>query len=318
MDNEYIHIAFCVDDIYARYIAVSIKSIAENFRMYKGGGICIHVVTDNISKKSVDRLDEIINGYERLSLRIHRVNDSILKGLKTNSWTIYAWYRLLLPNILPIDIKRVLYLDADTLVMSDLSELFTIDMTDKSIAGVIEDNTFNKEYYDRLGYKSDKQYICSGVLLMNLEYWREHHLAEKMINWAIINEDKLKLPDQDTINYICQDTKIILPLRFNIIQFFFTNEQFYKQPYLTQLKDCIENPAIIHYAFYGPWYKDAPRHIMYDYWIKYNRMLLHPVKLKYKSKGRLKLKHIIWDMLHNINDRQNISLKDIKCRLANL
>lgn len=93
--------------------------------------MCIHILTDYISTKNIQRLNEIVNDYERLSLYIHKVDDTPLRGLRTNSWTIYTWYRLLLPNTLPVGIKRILYLDADTLVTADLSELFEIDMTNK-------------------------------------------------------------------------------------------------------------------------------------------------------------------------------------------
>ena len=301
------HIAFCVDDTYAKYIAVTIKSIVENFQNNKER-MCIHILTDYISIKNIQRLNEIVSDYERLSLHIHKVDDSPLRGLRTNNWTIYAWYRLLLPNILPVEIKRVLYLDADTLVTADLSELFDIDMTNKSIAAVVEDNTFVQKHYERLRYESSKHYICTGVLLMNLDYWRENCLTDKMIEWAYKYSKKLKFPDQDTINYICQDTKILLPLRYGILQWFFTNDKFYEMPFREQLKDCIERPAIIHYAFCAPWYKDTATHMMYGHWMRYNLMLRHPVQQRYKAKGLLKLKLVIWDILHPFKERDYVTI----------
>lgn len=66
---------------------------------------------------------------------------------------------------------------------------------------------------------------------MDLEYWRKYRLAEKMIQWARRNENKLKKMDQDAINYICQYTKILLPLRFGVVQWFFHIDNFYASPY---------------------------------------------------------------------------------------
>lgn len=310
-----IHIAFCVNDIYAQYIAVTIKSIAENFQNNKEG-VCIHILTDYISTKNIQRLNEIVIDYERMSLYIHKVDDSPLRGLRTNNWTIYTWYRLLLPDILPVEIKRVLYLDADTLVTADLSELFEFDMTNKSIAAVVEDNTFNQKYYDRLGYDNSKQYICAGVLLMNLEYWREHYLTEKMIKWARTNEDKLKTMDQDAINYICQDTKILLPLRFGVVQWFFHIDKFYEPPYLLELEDCLRIPAIIHYGFCPPWVMDSPKHLMQKEWERYNKMLRHPVKSIYKANGWMLIKSILWDVLHLFKGRYPLTIKDACAKIA--
>ena len=62
---------------------------------------------------------------------------------------------------------------------------------------------------------------------------------------------------------------------------------------------CIKSPVVIHFAggFY-PWIKDIKHHILNEYWIKYNKMLQKPVRLKYKSKGLMFCKIFIWDILH--------------------
>ena len=308
-----IHIAFCVDEAYVQYICVTIKSIAENNRARP---VVIHLVIDHIASKSIMRLHEVTDEYKHLSLQIHVIDDTPLRNLELRRWPIHAWYRILLPDLLSIEIERVLYLDADTIVMTDLGELFDLDMTGKSIAAVVEDNTFNQQYYERLGYDNDKNYICSGVILMNLRYWREYHLKEEIIEWAIANTDKLKLPDQDTINYVCRDTKILLPLRFGIVQWFFHVDEFYEPPYLQELEDCLRNPAIIHYGFSSPWELDAPKHLMRDKWVCYNKMLLHPIRCIYKSKGCLLVKSILWDLLHLFKGRCPLTIEDAYVKIA--
>ena len=308
------HIAFCVDDKYARYVAVTIKSIAENFND-NGDKICIHVLTDYISGEMSHRLHEVTNDYGWMSLHIYDVDDSQLQALRTNGWGIYTWYRLLLPSILPQDIDKVLYLDADTIVVDDLRELFDIDMTDRALAAVVEDNTFERKHYDRLGYDSSKHYVCAGVMMINLTYWREHHLNEEMIEWATNHRDNINLLDQDTINYLCQDNKILLPLRYGIVQFFFTNDSFYELPILYQLEECIERPAIIHYAYCAPWQCEAVRHIMHKEWIKYNKMLRHPVRRGYKAKSWLKVKIFLWDMLHFFRNRAHLTIEDVRAKI---
>ena len=299
------HIAFCVNDAYVPYITVTIKSIAENNRY---GKVSIHILTDSITSKNRERLKEMVEGYDNMLLYVYEVDDTLLRDLYAGNFTIYTWYRILIPMVLPTTIDRVLYLDADTLVTANLSELFDIDMTNKSIAAVVEDNTFVQKHYERLRYESSKHYICTGVLLMNLDYWRENCLTDKMIEWAYKYSKKLKFPDQDAINYICQDTKILLPLRYGILQWFFTNDKFYEMPFREQLKDCIERPAIIHYAFCAPWYKDTATHMMYGHWMRYNLMLRHPVQQRYKAKGLLKLKLVIWDILHPFKERDYVTI----------
>lgn len=309
-----IHIAFCVDNIYASHIRVAIKSIVENNRHERTH---IHILTDKISDINRKRLYEVVQNCDYVSLQIHTVDDSVLIGLNTQLWTKYAWYRILLPEILPDTIDRVLYLDADTLVLSDLSELFAIDMTSKSIAAVIDQASFWENTFIRCEYDARKKYFCSGVLMFNLTYWREHRLSHQIIDWALQHNDTLVYPDQDALNHICQDTKILLPLHYNVVQYFFIYSAFYESPYFEQLANCINNPVIVHYSEqYKPWYKDSKRHLMHDKWIQYNRMLSSPVKYRYKVKGMLRLKRLLWDLYHMKNRRNNeAELSYIKHRL---
>ena len=314
------HIAFCVNDTYARYITVTIKSIAENCKSPNGGGVYIHVITDGISEINLQYLEQVVSEYKNILLKIYVVDDSSLQNLKiTHSWPIQAWYRILLPDILPAEVSRVLYLDADTLVVSNIKELFAINMVDRSIAATLDVQSVFDEPYIRCCYESVKQYICSGVLLMNLEYWRANRLTETIIKWAQHNSDRLKCPDQDAINYVCRTSKIVLPLRYGILQWFFTNENFYQEPYIEQLRDCVTNPAIIHYASSVPWYYDTPKHIMYKQWFRYNKMLKSPIKCTYRTNGFVLIKMICWNLLHPFSKKsKQLNLKGVKSRLFNV
>lgn len=307
-----IHIAFCVNDDYVKYICVTIKSIVENHR---DCDVCIHVLTDIISEKNRRRLKSVVEAYNNISLQIHLVDDVALLGLQMRSWTKYAWYRLLLPKYLP-DVSRTLYLDADTVVADNLQKLFALDMTDKSIAAALA--TENPWECERCGYDGSKQYICSGVILMNLDYWRKHHVADRIIEWANLHHDDVMFPDQDAINYVCQDTKIVLPLRFGILNLFFQRNYFYRA-HRQQLRECIENPAIIHYTS-KPWKLDSEIHLLHSEWVKYNKMLRYPVRYSYskiQEKGFLRVKIIVWRILHPMGKARHyaVTVDEVKRRL---
>lgn len=309
-----IHIAFGINDAYAPYVSVTIKSIIENNRK---NDIHIHVLTDKISKSNQRRLTDVVDGCKSAKLEIHTVDDSLLNGLKTRVWTIYIWYRVLLPKILPIEVKKVLYLDADTLVTTDLRELFSLDMIDKSIAASIDVQSFDDGTFERCRYDKSKKYVCSGVLLMNLEYWRENGLAEMLVDWANSNSERIMFPDQDAINHVCRDSKIVLPLRFGILNVFFQNDIFYRDEYAAQLRDCIERPAIIHYAGCYPWIRFFDSHPMKDEWDKYNNMLPHPVGRVYLPKRWLYFKVILWKLLHHpFKKKTHLTVEDVKRRLS--
>lgn len=306
-----LHFAFCVNDGYVPYICVTIKGIIEN---HKKENVTIHVLSDFISTKKERLLNEVVSNYDNVSLRVHIVDDSILKGLK-DTWSIYTWYRVLLPKVLPNEVHRVLYLDADTLVSNNVSELFEMDMTDKAIAGAIDILSFIPETFERCMYEQEKGYICAGVMLMNLDYWRDNDLTDKVVNWGRENDARIKFPDQDTINYLCRDQKIILPLKYGIIGAYFEDEVFFKQPYLEQVKDCLSSPTIIHYAGQAPWKIELANHPLQEEWEKYNNMLSHPAKREYITKGRNFIKMKVWNMLHPNQIKRRINITELLQKL---
>ena len=309
--TECMHIAFCVSDLCATYIPVAIKSIAENS---KGSPITIHVLSDFISNKKVKLLKEAVSSYTDVELEVHIVDDYNLKGLK-DTWSKYTWYRVLLPQVLTNDVHRVLYLDADTLVVGDISVLFTMSMTDKAIAGAIDILSFDKKTFDRCMYDQEKRYVCAGVMLMNLDYWREHNLTDQVVAWGREYDARIQFPDQDTINHLCQDSKIVLPMRYGILGVFFVNEVFYKRPYLTELKECISSPIIIHYAGENPWKIELSNHVYQEEWERYNNMLLHPVKREYITKGWNFVKMKIWQMFHPSQRKHRLTKEEVIKRI---
>lgn len=304
------HIAFCVNDTYVEYIIPCILSVVKNDIP---NNLCIHVLSDYISDKMRHRLQEEFVEYDSTLIQIHIVNDSILRGLK-DTWTIYTWYRVLLPEILETDVHRVLYLDADVIVAGNIEELFQLDMTNKAIAGTIDFQSKDPSTYKRCGYEQEKGYVCAGVMLMNLDYWREHDIANRIIWWGRENNDRIQFPDQDSINYICRDTKILLPLKYNIVDGFFHDDYYYRE-YPKELKDCIESPSIIHYAGQAPWVIELSNHLLQDEWDKYNKTLKKPAKKIYQSRGILKMKVILYRLLHP-KAKRKIKRQDVIDRLA--
>lgn len=311
---EPIHIAFCINDAYVPYICVTIKSIVENNISRE---INIYVLTDIISDINKVLLDETVSDYDCLSLHYYIVNDTLLKGLRTGNLTLHTWYRLSLPEILPNDVSRVLYLDADTIVTDNLGELFELDMGNVAVAGSLDPQSFTDKPYERCGYEKNKQYICAGVLLINLDYWRENNLTDKIIKYARANNERLIFQDQDAINYVCQDSKIILPFRYGtVLWFFYMNELYTDSSYYKQLYDSFFHPAIIHYIGCHPWQKEISiRHIMYDEWLKYNNMLKHPVKRTYGVKLSIVIKSWIYRILHPSKNFKGMTLNDVESKL---
>lgn len=120
-----------------------------------------------------------------------------------NAWQYMDMLRCALGFILPSTEKNVLWLDIDTIIDGDISELFKIDMDGYYFAGVTE------------FYKSTNffRYINVGVCMHNLELLRKNSKEVELI--SLLNDVRLEFPGQDAINLLCQGRIKTIDSEFN-------------------------------------------------------------------------------------------------------
>lgn len=239
------HIIFNIDDKYKIHCKTVIKSILANTKTE-----CVfHII--GVNRFNIDA--ECIF-YPKPDL-------SMFKGLKQTGHISTAMiYRILAPFILNID--KAIYLDCDTIVRHDISELYNTPV--KLIAGVKDAN------YIRQAKKNNLKtiYINSGVLLMNLKALREMKNYFKRLEKVINGGYNLSLYDQDLINIAFQGKIELLPAKWNVCAKIY-NEQYTKQD-LIERDNARKDPAIIHWAGINkPWNK-ANVFLRYE-WKKYKR-----------------------------------------------
>lgn len=240
--------ALCFNDGYVPYACVTIKSIVEHMNV--DDDVHIHIVSDYISDAHRAFIEKTAI---HANVRFYIIEDNdLFTDLPTLTWSIYTWYRLLLPKFLDIDVCKVLYLDCDVIVNDSLDGLFSTDLETKSIAACIDIQAYNPYHYKRLKYDSHLKYICAGVLLINIDKWRKDNISTKIVEFAKSNSDILEWPDQDAINYVCREDKIILPARYGVLVPFFRSKDFVRE-HFSEMEGLIDHPAIVHYAGYQPW-----------------------------------------------------------------
>jgi len=145
-------------------------------------------------------------------LQALKVDTTQFVGLPTFahfSAAIYA--RLLIPELLPPDAERALYIDSDCIVVDSLAPLWQTDLGNMAIAGVRD----RGGPHDGLTGAAARDYVNSGVLLMNLSVWRRDRLAAQMFDLVALNNHLL--PDQTAINLVCQGRKVFLPNGWNLM-----------------------------------------------------------------------------------------------------
>ena len=220
MNEEVIPIFFACDDEYIPYMGVCLQSIIEHKSQDKL--YVIKVLHTNISKKNQERIMKFEN--ENISIEFVDLNyyvNKILDKLYTRDYyTNTTYFRLFIPNIYP-QYKKGIYMDADTVVLDDIANLYDIDMGNNLIAGVTDGavNTIPifQEYVEKVVGMADwHNYFNAGLLLMNLDELRKFDFQDKFIHAL----DMIKFPvaqDQDYLNRLCKGRVLIIDANWDVM-----------------------------------------------------------------------------------------------------
>ena len=135
----------------------------------------------------------------------------------TEQWPVPAWGRVFIPELLKEERGNILYLDIDVLVCRDLTELFRTNMDGKAVGVVFENfSRPGSHFNERLEMPlTCTGYFNSGVLLMNVDVFRERNLARAVLDYAVTHRDRLTCPDQDALNGALCELTVPLHPRWN-------------------------------------------------------------------------------------------------------
>ena len=251
---RYVPVAYAINRNYALPFSVSLVSLLENAcpdTFYD-----VFVLTEpGFPEEIIDKVRDSISDYENFHLRFIQVNNDSLRNIeiKTSHLSVQCFYRLLLPSIMETA-DRVVYLDCDTIVCGDLSELASVDMDENYVMGVkaaafMAGNRFQRRKREELGIPSMDQYVNSGVLLMNLKKIRWDALDQRFLE---LTGNNYSSEDQDVLNVACYGKIGHLPLKFNaMIKYLDPDSDNYSQRRIyptEELKEALNEPVIIHYA----------------------------------------------------------------------
>jgi len=267
------HIAFCTDTNYIMPAGVAMISICENNREDE---ITFHlVITDegsapNEVEDKVNPLLDIARQYQK-KVEIYRmdaekISSFVCSGAEYISPTAFA--RIFLPDLLPISINKVLYLDCDLVCDGNIRDLWNIELSENTpIGAVVDCNYASMTCKANAQIPREKPYCNSGVLLMNLDCWRHNNYVQLAVSTAI--EKKFPLLDQDLLNHLFFNSIKILPVRYNLQLVTLLDGIDYCKltiEYYDEIKTACENPVIIHYLSVNkPWNDEyCPKREVWD------------------------------------------------------
>ena len=220
-----IPITLAANDFYVPYLATTITSIVKNAS--NDNNYDIIVMQRDFSDDSRRRLLNIISGKKNCSLRfidISAYSDRFSKLFTHMHFTIETWFRLVMPEMLSA-YDKVIYLDSDLVVDTDIADLYRTELSDNLLAATKDADTaglYNgydpdrKEYMDNiLKIKNPYEYFQAGVVVFNLKQFRKDFDVSETLKYAASYE--WKLLDQDVLNYLAQDKVKLIDMSWNVM-----------------------------------------------------------------------------------------------------
>ena len=271
--SEKINLCFAFDDNYIRHAAAALASILLNSA--QGNEFNIYVLDGDISGENKEKFKKLQN-IRKFNLEYLKIDKEQFKGLPLNRpyISIAAYYRLLLPEILPDSVEKIIYLDCDTITERDIAQLWKEDISDK-LAAVIEDEGSLCQI-NRLHLPVENSYFNSGILYFNIKKLREINFQSKWKHWYKDNEPVVTLQDQDILNGTLNGNCKYVSLIWNTNSRLYTKYNEYKvlpHQYSDEEADfAAHNPGIIHYTNQSkPWQVSCTHPLRNEYfkYLKY-------------------------------------------------
>ena len=239
-DENVIHIGFGLHDKdghYSVWVGTAMQSIID----HTDSKLCFHILHDEtVGEENKRRLKQVANQKGDF-IEFHEIDSAEFECIKnrTHGFTIGTMFRCMLPDLLP-DLPKIVYLDADIFVNTDIKELWEFDINDYCLAAVVDEGVI-KFHIPNILYKYPEidrnQYFNAGILCMNLRKIKQRGNLKDLVVKFLVNNPEATYPDQDALNVLFHNNILYLDSSWN--QFVYSHRE--------DNKDNLDN-AVFHYA----------------------------------------------------------------------
>ena len=248
--NE-IPVFFASDDNYIPCLAVAIHSLEKNAS--KKNNYKLIILHSGMSEKGKQEIKEFEQENIKIDFKdISNIENDLKDDLALRLRDYYSstiYYRIFIGSLFP-EYHKAVYIDSDVVLLDDIANLYNTDLEGNIIGaipdGVVHDSKKLQDYVEVNDGVENKKYFNSGVLVIDLDKFRETRVEERFVRISTKYNCDTIAPDQDYLNILCKDKVKYLPLSWD------------KMPdYCEHLDE--KDLHLIHYnMFRKPWhYRDV-------------------------------------------------------------
>ncbi len=243
-----IPVFYACDDNFVKYTIVSVRSLIDNAS--DKNQYVVHILHTNVSPgmqkiaKAMSTPNVDIR-FENVTEYLETIHDKLpIRDYYTKT----TYYRLFIAEKFP-QYKKAIYIDSDTVVLGDISGLYSYELGDNYVGAaheqaMVQENAYGTYVEKVLGIDRNR-FFNAGVLLINCEEFRRQKILEQF-GELLHMYDFVVTQDEDYLNLLCKDKVLWLPQQWNMELF-------------GEIKEPEGSFKIIHYIMVSkPWhYEDC-------------------------------------------------------------
>ncbi|MDR8394652.1 glycosyltransferase family 8 protein [Aliifodinibius sp. S!AR15-10] len=205
-DNQ-VNVVLAADDNYAMQLAVTMFSILRNLN--KMSCLQLFILDGGISSKNKNKIKRIFkNNNQKKNHSIIWIKPDLekLNNLPTKGKPRAIYLPLLIPEYLPDQCNKVIFLDSDLVLESDITKLYKHDVEITplwAVRDLLIQTLSGKDgikSYKEIGGTEKSPYFNSGVMLINLDYWRREKVTSGAIDYIQEYKEETRFHDQEALN----------------------------------------------------------------------------------------------------------------------
>lgn len=251
MKNYRMNVSLAFDDKYTKYAYVTIMSLLIN---NPDAEIFAYILQYDLTDESRNYLENLAATYDDHIVFVD-IDPKAFEGMPTiDKWPIQVYFRLLLPDLLPPEVDKIIYLDSDMTINASLKELYDMDFEGNDLMGCYDLNLLAADLEIFLYFRNKElaplfeteTYINSGMLFLNMSNLRNNYKLSTYLEAAKKLNYEIYAPDQDLINYVHQGKiKQLDPRKYNYPGYI---------AFLDGIRTCTSSAVpVMHFVCEKPW-----------------------------------------------------------------
>ncbi|OIW19764.1 hypothetical protein TanjilG_27303 [Lupinus angustifolius] len=198
-----INVAMTLDANYLRGTMAAVLSMLQHSKCPEN--LAFHFLSVN---DAPELFSSIKSTFPYLNMKIYgfesnRVRGKISKSIRQALDQPLNYARIYLPDSLPEEVQRVIYLDSDIVVVDDIAKLWRVDMEGKVVAApeychanftLYFTDMFWKDPILSKTFKGRKPcYFNTGVMVMDVDKWRKEGYTKKVEEWMRVQKQEKRI-----------------------------------------------------------------------------------------------------------------------------